>query len=332
MKIELRNYIVPTIPMAVLLMLMVALVWFSDLFIQNSIRIDLNEKTIVSEINAYFTDNLLLSNIVSLIITALNAFIIGQLNNKYTIIRTRSFLPVLFFLLLMATWHETHTIVVSHLALSLILLSFFAIFKVYRNRNASEQAFLSSFLIALASIFIEPLLLYIPLIWIGLVLFHSLSLRNFLATIVGVLTPWILYGAVKFYYQPDLSWIMSMGESFQLGLPILGRPLNEMIYIAIIFVLSIIGLVGLSANINQDSMQTRGLINFNTWFLVLSFLYSMIFIRQFFVFLPFIGVGIAIILAHPLTLKKSNFFTYLFLIFVLVNLLFVGSNLILNPR
>ncbi len=318
--------------MAVLLMLTVALVWFSDLFIQNSIRLDINDKTVVSEINGYFSDNLLLSNIVSILITALNAFIIGQLNNKYTIIRTRSFLPVLFFLLLMASWHETHTIVVSHLALSLILLAFFAIFKVYRNRNASEQAFLSSFLIALASIFIEPLLLYIPLIWIGLVLFHSMSLRNFLATIVGVLTPWILYGAVRFYYQPDLSWVMSIGESFQLGTPLLGRPLNEMIYIAIIFVLSIIGLVGLSANLNQDSMQTRGLINFNTWFLVLSFIYSMIFIRQFFVFLPFIGVGIAILLAHPLTLKKSNFFTYLFLIFIVVNILFVVSNLILYPK
>jgi len=318
--------------MAVLLMLTVALVWFSDLFIQNSIRLDIHDKTVVSDINGYFSKQLLLSNIVSLLITALNAFIIGQLNNKYTIIRTRSFLPVLFFVLLMASWHETHTVVISHIALSLILLSFFAIFRVYRNRNASEQAFLSSFLIALASIFIEPLILFIPLIWIGLILFHSMSLRNFLATIVGVITPWILYAAVKLYYQPDLTWLLSISESFQLGIPILGRPLNELIYIAIIFVLSIIGLVGLSANINQDSMQTRGLMNFNTWFLVLSFVYSMIFVRQFFVFLPFIGVGIAILLAHPLTLKKSNFFTYLFLIFIFVNIIFVISNLILNPR
>lgn len=313
-------------------MLTVALVWFSDLFIQNSIRLDIHDKTVVSDINGYFSKQLLLSNIVSLLITALNAFIIGQLNNKYTIIRTRSFLPVLFFVLLMASWHETHTVVISHIALSLILLSFFAIFRVYRNRNASEQAFLSSFLIALASIFIEPLILFIPLIWIGLILFHSMSLRNFLATIVGVITPWILYAAVKLYYQPDLTWLLSISESFQLGIPILGRPLNELIYIAIIFVLSIIGLVGLSANINQDSMQTRGLMNFNTWFLVLSFVYSMIFVRQFFVFLPFIGVGIAILLAHPLTLKKSNFFTYLFLIFIFVNIIFVISNLILNPR
>jgi len=313
-------------------MLTVALVWFSDLFIQNSIRLDIHDKTVVSDINGYFSKQLLLSNIVSLLITALNAFIIGQLNNKYTIIRTRSFLPVLFFVLLMASWHETHTVVISHIALSLILLSFFAIFRAYRNRNASEQAFLSSFLIALASIFIEPLILFIPLIWIGLILFHSMSLRNFLATIVGVITPWILYAAVKLYYQPDLTWLLSISESFQLGIPILGRPLNELIYSAIIFVLSIIGLVGLSANINQDSMQTRGLMNFNTWFLVLSFVYSMIFVRQFFVFLPFIGVGIAILLAHPLTLKKSNFFTYLFLIFIFVNIIFVISNLILNPR
>ncbi len=331
-KIELRNYIVPTIPMAVLLMLTVALVWFSDLLILNSIRLDTDDRTVVSQINNYFSNNLLLSNIVSLLVTALNAFLIGQLNNKYTIIRTRSFLPVLFFVLLMATWHETHTIVVSHLALSLVLLSFFAIFGVYRNRNASEQAFLSSFLIALAGIFIEPLLLYIPLIWIGLVLFHSMSFRNFLATLVGAITPWMLYLSVKYFYQPDLSWLLSIGNSFQLGFPVLGRPLNELIYIAILLILTIIGFVGLSANINQDSMQTRGLINFNTWFLALSFIYSMMFVRQFFVFLPFIGVGIALLLSHPLTLKKSNFYTYLFLIFIFVNIIFVVSNIILNPE
>jgi len=331
-KLELRRYIVPTIPMAVMLMFAVALVWFSDLFIQNSIRPDLNDKTFLSEINRFFAVNLVLSNIVSLLITALNAFFIGQLNNKYTIIRTRSFLPILFFVLLMATWHETHTIVVSHLALSLVLLSLFAIFGVYRNRNASEQAFLSSFLIAVASIFIEPLVLYIPLIWIGLALFYSLSFRNLLATIVGLLTPWILYLSVRFYLQPDLLWLLSLPESFELGVSVLGRPLNELIYMGILFVLSIIGFVGLSSNLNQDSMQTCGLINFNSWFLALSFIYSMIFVKQFFVFLPFVGVGLAILLAHPLTLKKSIFFTYIFLIFIFVNIVFVVSNLILNPR
>jgi len=313
-------------------MLTVALVWFSDLYIRHSIRPDISNETVVSGINLFFSQNHLLSNLVSLLFTALNAFLIGQLNNKFTIIRTRSFLPVLFFVLLIATWHETHIIVVSHLALTLVLLSFFSIFRVYRNRNASEQAFLSCFLIALASIFVEPLMLYIPLIWLGLVFFHSMSLRNFLASIVGAITPWILYFAIRFYLQPDLLWLYSLSQSFEFGIPILNRPLNEIIYIGILIVLSAIGFVGLSSNLNQDSMQTRGLINFNTWFLLLSFVYSMVFVRQFFVFLPFIGVGLAILLAHPLTLKKSNFFGYIFLIFIIVNIVFVVSNLILIPE
>jgi hypothetical protein len=307
-------------------------VWFSDLFIQNTVRLDLQDKTLVSGVNGFFTENLLLSNIISLLITALNAFLIGQLNNKYTIIRTRSFLPVLFFVLLMASWHETHTIVVSHIALTLVLFSFFVIFSVYRNRAASEQAFLSSFLIALASIFIEPIILFIPLIWVGLLLFHSMSFRIFLATIFGLLTPWILYLSIRLYFQPDLDWILNIRDSFQLGLPVLGRPLNEIIYMAVLFVLSVIGLVGLSSNLNQDSMQTRSLINFNTWLLALSFVFSMLFVRQFFVFLPFIGVGLSILLAHPLTLKKANFYTIIFVIFIFVNILFVISNLILIPR
>ncbi len=331
-KIELRNYIVPSIPMAIMLMLSVVVVWFSDLFIQNTIRVELQDQSELADLQAFFAANLLLSNIISLLTTALNAFIIGQLNNKYTIIRTRSFLPVLFFVLLIASWHDTHIIVISHLALTFILLAFFAIFDVYRNRNASEQSFLSSLLIATASIFIEPLVLYIPLIWIGLILFYSLSFRNLLASILGMLTPWVLFVAVKFYYQPDLEWIHTIGDSFEFGVPVLGRHLNELIYMAILFILSIIGFVGLSSNLNQDSMQTRGLIHFNSLFLILSFIYSMIFVRQFYVFMPFMGAGLAILLAHPLTLRKSNFFSYIFVVFILVNIIFVVSNLIFLPK
>lgn len=317
--------------MSVLLMLLVALVWFSDLFIQHTVRIDSEDKFLMSEVNGFFSENLLLANVVSLLFTALNAILIGQLNNKYTIIRTRSFLPVLFFVLLMASWHETHIIVHSHLALTLVLLSFFVIFGVYRNRLATEQAFLSSFLIALASVFIEPILLFIPLIWVGLLLFHSMSFRNFLATVLGLLTPWILYLSIRLYFQPDLDWIFHIRDSFEIGITVLDRPMNELIYMAVLFVVSIVGLVGVSSNLNQDSMQTRSLVVFITWLLVLSIVISVLFVRQFFVFLPFIGFGLSVLLAHPLTLKRANFYAVIFIVFIAINIIFVLSNLILKP-
>lgn len=332
MKIELRNYIVPTIPIAVLLMIVVAVIWFSDLFISNGIKEIPDNELIVGGLQQFFGGNRLLPNILSMLITALNAFLLSQLNNKFTIIRTRSFLPILFFVLLMACWHETHLAILSHLTLTLMLLSMFVIFSVYRDRTASEQAFLSSFLIALASLLFEPLILFIPLIWVGLILFHSFSLRNFLATIIGALAPWLLYIAVRYYFQPDLSWLFEMPASFELGFPILSRPLNEIIYVVCLFIVLVMGIAGLTSNINQDSMQTRSLIYFYIWLLVLSFLFSMIFKHYYMLFMPFVGLSYAILLSHPLTLKKTNFYGYVFVGFIVVNLAFVISNIILLPK
>jgi hypothetical protein len=332
MKIEIRNYVVPSIPMALLLIILVTIIWFSDLFIHKSIQSVNAGNALSVELNQYFNQHLAISNIVSLLLTALNALLLGQLNNKYTIIRTRTFLPVLFYVLLMACWHETHTVVLSHLVLSFVMVAMFVIFNVYRNRNASEQAFLSSFLVAVSSLFFEPMILYIPLLWIGLILFHSLSLRNFLATIIGAVTPWVLYLVVRAYLQPDILWLNQLTSSFDIGFSVLTRPFSEIIYLIVLFILFMIGLVGLTSNMNQDSMQTRSMLIFIIYFAFLSFIFSMIFVKHFFVFLPFVGLGYALLLSHPVTLKKGNFFGIIFMIFIFVNIIFVAFNILFPPQ
>lgn len=318
--------------MAVFLMIVIAVIWFADIFIPIDSQTVDSADTISTNLNNYLGNNILLSNFISLLLTSLNAFLISQLNNRYTIIRTRSFLPVMFFLLLMASWHETHLFVLLHIALTFFLLAMFVIFSVYRDRNASEQAFLSSFLIAVASTLFEPLILYIPLIWVGLILFHSFSLRNFLATLIGVVSPWLIYIAIRYYFQPDLNWLVNITSSFEFGLPLLSRPLNEIIYVITLFVVLVLGIAGLTSNINQDSMQTRSLINFNIWLLALSFLFSMFLKNHYMIFMPFVGLSYAILLSHPLTLKKSNFYGYVFVGFIVVNLAFVISNMILLAK
>lgn len=331
-KIELRNYIVPTIPMAVLLMVLIAAIWFADVFTPYTTTSSVSFGAVSSELNLFLKSNPLFANLISLLLTAFNAFLIGQLNNRHTIIRTRSFLPVMFFLLLMSCWHETHLFISIHIALSFFILALFVIFGVYRNRSASEQAFLSSFLIAVASIMFLPVILFIPLIWAGLILFHSFSLRNLLATFIGVIAPWIIYIAVRYYYQPDLSWLISLTDNFEFGLPLLTRPLNEIIYVIALFIVLVLGIAGLTSNLNQDSMQTRSFINFILWLLILSFVFSMIFKNYFMIFMPFVGFSYAILLSHPLTLKKSKFYGYVFIGFIAVNLAFVISNIIIAAK
>jgi hypothetical protein len=58
----------------------------------------------------------------------------------------------------------------------------------------------------------------------------------------------------------------------------------------------------------------------------------MIFVKHFFVFLPFVGLGYALLLSHPVTLKKGNFFGIIFMIFIFVNIIFVAFNILFPPQ
>lgn len=306
------------------------LIWFADIYIQSwdSANNSLN--------NASATFRILeaapfWAKFLSLLLSALNAFLISQLNNRHSIIRNRSFLPVFFFTLLVASWYNTHIIPLAHFTLTLFLFALFVFYSIFRNRNAAEQVYASTVLVAIASLIYAPLTLYIPVFWIGLGMFHSFSLRTFLASILGALTPWIIYVAINYGYHQNFDWIQPLADSFTVGLQILERPINELIYLVALLALAIFGFAGVLSNISQDSLQTRALIYFNTLVLFFSFVASILFVRMYFVFLPFVGMTYALLLAHAITTGKSDYYKLLFIIFVVLNAAYILSNIILYP-
>jgi len=329
-RVSLKNVIAPPIPMAVLMVLGVVLVWIAGFgYESKSATVQLNSP-LAAYLQQFVLTNHVLSNILGAIITLLNAFLIAQLNNKFTIIRTRSFLPVFIFTMLIASWPSIHMLLSAHLALTLLIMSLFVFFEMYRDRNASEQAFLGSLLIATASLFIEPFILFIPVCWIGFMRFYSFSLRTFLASIFGALVPWVFFLAMRIYFQPDLLWLNSLATGFYVGVPFIELPLNEFVYMACTAIIIVIGLAGLFSNLHSDSIQTRAKLNFLLFLLIAAFIFSMIFIYQFLVFLPVIALCYALLISHPFTLRSTNFYGILFIVFIVVNVAFVISNIILN--
>lgn len=240
-------------------------------------------------------------------------------------------MPVLIFAILMAVWHETHYQAMTNVSLTLFLLSLFSLFRVFRNRNAAEPVFLASLLIATSSLIYEVMILYIPLIWVGLSYLYSFSFRNFLASVIGVMVPWIIFIFAKFAQHGDFVWLYNLQNSFYITTSVIDHPINELIYIGAMTILSIIAMFNISANIHQDSMQSRALISFNSWILVASAVFAVIFSNMFVVFLPVLALSISIMISQPLTINKSRIHGIIFVCFILINLLFVVSNIIRIP-
>lgn len=331
MKISLKKIIVPSIPLAVLLVIGCCSLWIADFF-ANPESISYNPNSNLTHVFQNFIQpNNYISNIISILVTLLNTLLLAQINNRFTIIRTRTFLPIITFLLLMSTWSVTHIANGSHIALTLFILSLFYFFSMSRDKKSSEQAFMGSILISISSIVFNPFVFFIPIFWIGFMMFQSLSLRTFLASILGTLTPWIIYLSTRYFFSPDYDFSQAFYipiPNFDLNLSTFTLPV--IVYAGATTLTIIIGIIGIYSLTRGDAIQTRNKLNFLVFLLITLFILSIVFKNQFVAFLPIIALVYAILISHPLSLKQNNFYGILFLVFCIINIAFVISKYFLT--
>jgi hypothetical protein len=330
MRVSLKNIIAPSIPLAGLLVIACCGLWLSAFFGSRLALFPSQSSALIKGVQTIFIPNTLLSNLLSLTFTILNAFLLAQINNRFTIIRTRTFLPIVTFLILISTWNETHIVNGSHFALTLFILALFYFFSMSRNRNASEQAFMGSFLISASSILINPLIFLIPVCWIGFMMFQSFSLRTFLASVFGTLAPWILYLSVRYLLNPDFDFLQAFVVVPSIDLSFSAFALQDLIYSALTTIIMIICITGMYSLTHSDAIDTRNKLNFLVLLLISVSVLSFLYMNQFVSFLPIIALVYSLLISHPLTLKQNNFYGIIFLIFCFINIAYIISKYILT--
>jgi len=328
MRLTLRNLIVPSIPSAVLLIAGSLLIWILAYLYSSYILISTPFIDITLFGNEYELDTRA-AHLISILLTLFNALLISHLNNKYSIIRTRSFLPPFIYIFLISCWVNTHTNIFAHLALTFYLFSLFMTYGMYKNRKSAEQAFLGSLFLGLASFLVKPIAMFLPLMWLGFIFFKSISLRTFLASIIGFFTPWIIYFAIRIYYEPDVLWLNYLTQGFSFGFPLLSRPISELIYISTLILIITIILFGVYTKLYNETIDSRPKINFMLLLLLFSFVNSLVFDNQYIIFMPFVSLSYSILISHSFTLQNTKFIYWLFITFIVLNILFVISNFII---
>lgn len=329
MKISIKYVTNPTLPATLVLLALVLSFWVVSYFVFPAQPPIYTDAVISSVFSFHLSSIPQIAFAISLLIVFFNGFLIAQLNNKYTLIRNRTFLPVFIFLLMLSFWADVQTNCWAHFATTLFLLSLFSIFGMYRNRQNSESAFASSLFLALAGFFVFPFIFFIPVYWIGMMQMKGFSLRTFLASIFGCITPWILLSAGIYYADADLHKLLPF-FSFHWDITILQLTLYEQIYLGAMFIIGILTLRGLISDMNKDALQTRSNLIFMITLLISVFILTMIMPGYYNWLTPVIAVLYAFLVSYPLTLKRNNFYSILFYILCVINLAFFVVQLLLQ--
>lgn len=319
MKINLQKLIEPTLLQTVLIYLISFALWMILYFVNrqaypmNGVVGTFAEKILSS--------SSLLAQILSFGFVVLNSFALAELNNKFSIIRARTFIPQFVYLLLSVCWLPIHGNYLAQIVLFFILTAISVTFNMYKDNRAVEQAFLSFFLIAIASLLIPEYAVLAIAFWCGYFYLKCFSSKTFFAGLWGFITPWILFFSVLYFFrnQNDFSSYFQGYSTPYFAFNIDYIPV--IVYVSAMIFILIVAVFQMMTKSHQDNIQTRNELNFIRLIgffalLLLAFRFS-----DYSAYLPLIAIIFAIITAHSFTLFRNLFNSLIFILFFIINLL-----------
>ena len=132
------------------------------------------------------------------------AFLLVRISYEYQIIRKKTFLPAIFFMLFTASnpvlYHNLEATISAFAMVWCLIISF----KNYHNSRSQMGSFNIALILTIGSVFCwQPLLFFIPLFWIGFGWFRAFNVRSFFASLLGIFTVY-LFLFTWYFYNKDL--------------------------------------------------------------------------------------------------------------------------------
>lgn len=249
----------------------------------------------------------------------LNCILLSLINNKFTIVKERSYLASYILVVLALAYPALHVVQPIYFASIFIILSFFCIFSLFEKKDIVIGIFEAVSLISFAAYFYFPslLLCLLPVITIGLTS-NKLRWREFFAIIWGILTPWLFIATAYFLFDEFGSFVDILSSQFILDFEFPFTGINSMIYLALLALLTLIALISLMRQYNMMKISSR-----KYYVILLIFMLLVICIK----FEPLVHAELITLLSIPLSFlftdhlffSKRKFWNELFFIVLFVS-------------
>ena len=221
--------------------------------------------------------------------------------NDFTLLHKNTLIPSLVFVIITSIFPTFFTLDAAILILFFQIWMFIRLFRLYKTQNATMVSFDVGIIVAIASLFYFPSIAWILLVWISLLIFRPFYWREWAASILGCLTPYLF---VAFFYY----WSNRWEDFIQIWRPLRGTFWQINVFphrgdylplIPIIFIL-IIAFNKYRENFYKNVVQVRK----SQQILIVS-----IFVTAFsFYIKPSFSINHFILLALPLTVFISYYF------------------------
>ena len=201
------------------------------------------------------------TNLLGLGLTLLFGTSIFFKNREIRFLKHETIFPFLFILLFTGLVSKNLSLNTGYIATTCTSLAFYRLINQSNKFSAPWHSMECMLLLSAGSIFTPILWAFIPVFWIGLIVFNKSSFKCILAMFMGLIAPYIVAAGVIYVW--DLScyieeFIINIDTSYTIDLP------NTFRDWAVMGIITISTLIGISSLFNQydDRRYTHWINNF----------------------------------------------------------------------
>ncbi|MBI3502501.1 MAG: hypothetical protein HY063_11985 [Bacteroidetes bacterium] len=248
--------------------------------------------------------------IISFVLIFCEALLINYIIRKNEIIDTNSYLPALIYIVLMSLQPEMlslHPILIANI---FILYTLHKLMQSYRKETAYSEAFSMGIFISLAVLFYFPSIIFVLLIWIGLLIIRPFVWREWVISFTGFLLPW-LYLIFYFFWNDKLEDLRYELLYYSLVTPVKSFNMNsfsiaEISQFALLLLTALLASGRLLHNLSGSTVWLRNNFRLLIYFSLLALLSVFLAPSYSIFFLSFLAIPFTVFISDYLLYAKRQ--------------------------
>ena len=316
-----------TVPIVIVVISIIFIAVWTPLFFSNTTVSYNNPMPLYGLLEHLTGSKIWISNIVAALICAALAFLITILNTTHFFINERTFVPALIFILFTALLPQYQALNPALPASFFIVFAIKRILESYRKQGVAYNFFDAGILIGTGSLFYTNLIWFGTLIFIAVVLFRGINIKEIAVSILGLITPYLVMFGIYYLLDYDLNELFSLIYN-NLFSNAASFTFSKLTVAALIFILIVIvfclGQMILFQNVKKiKSQKTFFLL---TWMIFITISVYLFVPSASYEIIWILGIPVSYFITHYLIFSKKKilpeiFFNTFFLVVLVIQVI-----------
>lgn len=260
---------------------------------------------------------------------AVSAFLMMELNNSNALIRIYSRMVSCSFIVLAVMSYFLFVDIKCGIVQTCFIAFYLFLFSTYQSRASVGRVFYAFSMLGLASIYYVQILYFVPVIWVLMATnIMNGCARIYVASLLGLLVPyWFAAGYYAFTDQLSLfddhfaALLCLDSQSVWLDV-----PLAQILTIAFVALLAIVGMINFRLNNYRDKIRTRMLFDFFSVMIVFTLIFMVFQPTNMHFLLAILIVSASPLIGHFISLTNSLVTNLVFFLMLVATLALTFCN------